>query len=73
MLKAISPRLDKVNVCFDSNGGVVMGLSGRSQRGLTVCGSDVMRVFGGRNNRRRLDSKRKALWRDREMLKNNVA
>lgn len=26
MLKAISPHLDKVNVCFDSaNGGVVMG------------------------------------------------
>lgn len=42
MLKAISPHLDKVNVCFDfANGGVVMGLSGRAQWGLTVCRSDV--------------------------------
>lgn len=42
-LKAISPHLDKVNVCFDfANGGVVMGLSGRSMGGgLMVCGSDV--------------------------------
>lgn len=38
MLKAISPHLDKVNVCFDiANGGVVMGLSGPSLWGLTVC------------------------------------
>lgn len=37
MLKAISPHLDKVNVCFDfANGGVVMGLSGRSLWGLMV-------------------------------------
>lgn len=42
MLKAISPHLDKVNVCFDfANGGVVMGLSGRSLWGLTACRSNV--------------------------------
>lgn len=42
MLKAISPHLDKVNVCFDiANGGAVMGLSGRSLRGLMVSRSDV--------------------------------
>lgn len=42
MLEAVSPHLDKVNVCLDiTNGGAVMGLSGPSLWGLTECGSDV--------------------------------
>lgn len=42
MLKAISPHLDKVNVCFAFvNGGVVMGPSGRPLWGLMVCRGDV--------------------------------
>lgn len=42
MLKAISPHLDKVNVCFDfANGGAVMGPSGRPLWGLMVCRGEV--------------------------------
>lgn len=39
MLKAISPHLDRVNVCFDvANGGVVKGLSGH------LCGGQRVEV-----------------------------